>query len=302
MPINKLESVGLFSLDRTPVFDHVVEMARNLLDCKVSLISLIDDPNDRQFFKAEAGLPLPWSERRQTPLSHSLCKTVVAYGAPLIIADARHDERFKNNGAVGDLGVVAYLGVPLKDETGTAFGALCVIDTESRVWVPEDVDLLLALSEGVTAQIRQMLASPQSDFAAPKYDNGNFSLLAAVDNQGDAVLSYTQGSDGREKIDLVSGGCEKIWEFDCEGFKDRFSNLFAMCVSEDIINARVSLGISAACLSHWHHEWHIVTPSGVVRQLLGDGDPTVLQGGGIMWSVIVRDVTNNRPPYMPYAA
>ena len=61
MALSELADVGMFSHDKTPVFDRVVETARMLLDSKISLISLIDEDQDRQFFKAEIGLPRPWS-------------------------------------------------------------------------------------------------------------------------------------------------------------------------------------------------------------------------------------------------
>ncbi|MEK8107699.1 hypothetical protein NKG94_26490 [Micromonospora sp. M12] len=35
------------------------------------------------------GLPEPWSERRQTPLSHSFCQHVVDIEAPMVLPDAR---------------------------------------------------------------------------------------------------------------------------------------------------------------------------------------------------------------------
>ena len=40
----------------------------------------------RQFLAGAVGVPEPWATRRETPLSHSLCRYVVRRGRPLMVA------------------------------------------------------------------------------------------------------------------------------------------------------------------------------------------------------------------------
>ena len=42
---------------------------------------------------------------------------------PLVVQDARLDARVAGNPAIADLGVVAYLGVPLTDARGDVLGS-----------------------------------------------------------------------------------------------------------------------------------------------------------------------------------
>jgi GAF domain-containing protein len=65
---------------------------------------------------------------------------------PLVIPDARTDPRVWDGGAVAELGVVAYLGVPLVTRAGHALGSFCVIDAVPRAWTPEDVETLTSLA------------------------------------------------------------------------------------------------------------------------------------------------------------
>ena len=58
----------------------------------------------------------------ETPLSHSFCQYVVTREAPLVVTDAREDQLVQNNGAVADLGVISYLGVPLRTPDGHTIG------------------------------------------------------------------------------------------------------------------------------------------------------------------------------------
>lgn len=84
-------------------------------------------------------MPEPWATERETPLSHSFCQYVVVDGQPLVIEDAHADHRVRDNPAIEALGVVAYLGVPLRDPDGVTSGSLCAIDHQPRQWSDRDL-------------------------------------------------------------------------------------------------------------------------------------------------------------------
>ena len=98
----------------------------------MALVSLLDA--DRQFFLSAQGLPEPWAGLRQTPLAYSFCRSVVETGLPMSVSDAREDPRVRGNPAIEDLGVIAYLAVPLALPDGCVIGALCGIDRRPRAW------------------------------------------------------------------------------------------------------------------------------------------------------------------------
>lgn len=294
----ELKEIGLFSLDTTPVFDRTVALARRLLDCKTSLLSLIDKGNDRQFFKAEAGLSGPYAAKRETPLSHSFCKTVVSEGVPLIVSDARSDVRFQNFPAVHENGVTAYLGVPVKDETDSTIAALCVIDSEPHEWTSEDVEILQSLGDGITSQIKLMLVSQKTEVSRSGEYGDDIESFVILDSLLGTVFSYIQGSDGQEEITIMSGSSLPLWELDCDDFENAHQSVFAMCLPEDLPDIRVSLGNSAARLLPWLHQWMIETPSGERKRLCGYGEPELQDNGSIRWDIIVRDITNFKRPFL----
>ncbi|MFZ4776361.1 MAG: GAF domain-containing sensor histidine kinase [Terrimicrobiaceae bacterium] len=132
-------------------FDRYTRIAAALLHSDVSLISLVD--SDRQFFKSQVGLPPPYNTTRQTPLTHSFCQLVVQSGEPLIVEDARQDERVSHNLAIRDLGVISYLGMPVTSREGFLLGSLCAINSHPRVWSHADQSLLADLAGAVSTEI-----------------------------------------------------------------------------------------------------------------------------------------------------
>lgn len=149
--LQALEVSDLLDTQPEAVFDRAVELANDVLGTPVGLLSLVD--GKRQFFKAQAGLPEPYSTRRQTPLSHSFCQYVVGTDAPLSVRDAREDPVLKDNLAIPDLSVIAYLGVPVHDDQGQVLGSFCTIDSEPRDWTERDLRVLQNIAVGVESEI-----------------------------------------------------------------------------------------------------------------------------------------------------
>jgi GAF domain-containing protein len=132
-------------------FDRLARLAARIVGAPVALVTAVD--RDRQFFKSCLGLPEPWATRRETPLSHSFCQHVVTAREPVIVTDAREDSRFIGNLAIRDLGVIAYLGVPLNTAAGQAIGTLCVIDHKPRIWTDDEISLVSDIAAAVVTEI-----------------------------------------------------------------------------------------------------------------------------------------------------
>ena len=147
MPQNTPPDPQLFDTAPEPDFDRLTELAASMIGAPVALLSLVDDA--RQFFKSAVGLPEPWASLRGTPLSHSFCKHVVASGAALAVEDAPNHPLVRDNPAIRDLGVAAYLGEPVRLPSGAAIGSMCVIDHQPRVWTPRDRTVLQTIARSV---------------------------------------------------------------------------------------------------------------------------------------------------------
>ncbi len=142
-----LAETGLLDGPQQAALDRYVRLVRNALGAPVGLVSLVDD--HRQFFSSAEGLPEPWATQRETPLSHSFCKHVVADQQELVVNDAPNHPVVKANLAIPDLGVQAYAGVPIRTADGLVLGSFCAIDVEPREWTERELVILRDLAEGV---------------------------------------------------------------------------------------------------------------------------------------------------------
>lgn len=149
--IAALARLGLMDTPAEFALDRLGNLAAKLLHAPVALVSLVDD--HRQFFKSCVGLPEPWATWRNTPLSHSFCQHVVATSEPLVIPDAREDPLFQSNLAIHDLGVIAYLGIPLRTSSSHVLGSFCVIDSKPRQWTHDEITTVTVLADCVMTEL-----------------------------------------------------------------------------------------------------------------------------------------------------
>jgi PAS domain S-box-containing protein len=172
-------STGLLELPPVPGLDRLTRLASRLLGVPICLVALVTD--ERQVFPSRHGLPQPWADAGQAPLSHSFCQYVVDDDVPLVVGDARTDERLRDNRAIDEIGVIAYAGMPIRMD-GHTLGAFCVIDVEPRTWSDSDLDLLDDLAAAVSSEIALIKAAGDAEHAAT-------TMRAVLEASHDAYVS-----------------------------------------------------------------------------------------------------------------
>ena len=156
--VQALQRTGLLdAAPPAPAFDTLTRLVSAALGVPVSLVSVVDA--DRQVFVSQVGLD---GDLRETPLTHSFCRHVADHRRPLVVDDARESPLVADNGAVADLDVVAYLGVPVAAPDGHVIGALCAIDHRPHAWTADELRLLSSVAEAVTAEVAAVQARTDS--------------------------------------------------------------------------------------------------------------------------------------------
>lgn len=132
-------------------FDRLTALAAQMLGTPVALVTLVDAK--RAFVKSSHGMEEQLETSRDVPLSHSICRHVVARRSSVVVEDARLDPELRENGAVRDYGTVAYAGIPIVDRDGHTLGAFCVIDTKPRQWNERELASMRTLADWASAEI-----------------------------------------------------------------------------------------------------------------------------------------------------
>jgi hypothetical protein len=197
-----LRAVAILDSPMEEAYDRLSRIASLLTNSPVALISLVD--KDRQFFKSSSGLPEPWKSRRETPLSHSFCQHNRTAGKPLIISNATKDPLFRDNAAVAELNVVAYLGIPLVTADNYVLGSFCVIAVmneielrtemaENRRFLEERDTLIIELEKALKTVKELSGLLPICSYCKKIRDeNGNWQQLEMYFEER-SVASFTHG-------------------------------------------------------------------------------------------------------------
>ena len=125
----RLRAVQHYGLVGTPPeveFDQITELASQLFDVPIALVSIVDA--DRQWLKSHHGTGLC-----ETSRDSAFCAYTILENGPLVVPDTRLDPRFSGNPLViGSPHVRFYAGAPMITREGFQIGSLCVLDLEPR--------------------------------------------------------------------------------------------------------------------------------------------------------------------------
>ena len=151
--LHKLDQMGLVDpgAQEDEQLHGIVEATAKRFEVPIAMISLILE--DKQWFKAQVGLPGPVAEERSIKREWSLCSQVVQGRQPLVINDAAVHPAFANNPLVQDGTVRSYAGAPLLTPSGDVLGTICIIDSKPRSIPVEDIDALVLVARAVAGEL-----------------------------------------------------------------------------------------------------------------------------------------------------
>jgi two-component sensor histidine kinase len=134
----------------------------------------------------------------------------VQSGDALIIEDARDHPLVCDNAAIADLGVIAYVGVPLIAPDGEVLGSFCAIDSRTRSWTTQDVADLTDLAAVAAVEIaarqyrrEREQTEQEMDILVGELDHRIRNMLSVV--QAIAKQTGTHTSSVKEFLDAFCG-------------------------------------------------------------------------------------------------
>ena len=145
-----LWNTGLMDTPREEAFDRLCRLAARLLDVPLTIVSLVND--QKQFFKADYGLPHPFSESRELSIDFSLCRYTMT-GDSIISADASQDPFLKCHPSTIPWGIGSLIVLPLITPDGHVLGTFCCIQPTPRDWTESDFEIMRELTASIMTEI-----------------------------------------------------------------------------------------------------------------------------------------------------
>jgi GAF domain-containing protein len=212
---------------RGPALDRIARLAARLVAADLAFVTFVEA--DLQAFSGACGLEGPVAETRSTPLSSSFCQYVVAQREPLVVADATVDPLLRGNGAVEDLGVVGYAGVPLR-HAGHVVGALCAITRAPRDWTDEDLSGLADLALAAEAELD-----------LHRLGEAHAALRAAIDRALHEDPATGLRDAERLAADLAVEGADRVVvELELDGV-DAYAERFGAAAADRLVATRAAI-------------------------------------------------------------
>ncbi|QLC72899.1 PAS domain S-box protein [Pseudomonas sp. LPB0260] len=172
----ELERYALLDSPVEEAFDDLTQLAAQLCDVPIALISLVDA--QRQWFKSRVGL-----DACETPRDFAFCAHAILAPQLMEVPDALADPRFRDNPLVtGPPHIRFYAGMPLNSRTGHKLGTLCVIDRRPR-------QLSMPQREGLQRLARQVERLFELRLSARQHAEQAALQRAILDSAGSAMIA-----------------------------------------------------------------------------------------------------------------
>lgn len=167
------------TLPTHPAINAVMSTAASLLGMEIVFLGGLT-PDSFTFEKVRTHAEWPGiGEGDKVERTSTLCHYLLD-GAPSRTTDAPHEPAYANAGAVAELGIVSYVGVPIRDGAGTVVATLCGID-RSAVEVSDDtLEVLTRLAEVIATHLGPIVAegvvirrAPEGGWAVGEHGTGD---------------------------------------------------------------------------------------------------------------------------------
>jgi PAS domain S-box-containing protein len=178
-----LHKYQIIDTESEAVFDDLVQLAADLCETPIAVISLVDAR--REWFKSKVGLTVS-----EVPRNFAFGSYTILQNEILIIPDTLQEERFTNYPLVtSDPYLRFYAGVPLINSSGLALGCLCVMDFVPRNLSIKEQKALKYISKQVMLNI-ELNFNKKSDNSRIRYLTQAIPIPLMIFRVSDGLILY----------------------------------------------------------------------------------------------------------------
>jgi anti-sigma regulatory factor (Ser/Thr protein kinase)/PAS domain-containing protein len=184
---------------RSSLYDGNLDRWQGIVDlvarmsgaCAGLIMRLVDDDIEVLVSSDTPGNPYKAGDREHFSDSGLYCEKVIEKQQLLHVYDARASDVWRDNPDI-KLGMVSYLGLPIKLPDGRAFGTICLLDNVANAFSADIFDLITRVRDVIEDQLLMCAQSLQLERYRSMFDSidEGFCILEPVYDQRGSVRDF----------------------------------------------------------------------------------------------------------------
>ncbi|MDZ7672836.1 MAG: diguanylate cyclase [Halanaerobiales bacterium] len=178
-------------------WQKITNIIAELAGVTVSLIMKVNPPY-MEVFRSSQTKDNPYNVGDKEKLPGLYCEEVIKTDQKLLVPNALKDEKWKNNPDI-ELGMISYLGFPLKWPDGDFFGTICILDTKENKFSDRTETLLKEFKEFIELHLKNLYQNQE-------FKKSERKLKTILNSIGDGVIT----TDENLCIDIMNPVAEML--------------------------------------------------------------------------------------------
>lgn len=272
-------------------WQEIVDIIADLTDVTASLIMKVDPPY-MKVFRSSKSENNPYDVGDKEELSGLYCEEVIKTDEKLLVPNALKDNKWENNPDV-ELGMISYLGFPIKWPDGDFFGTICVLDTKENKFGKKTENLLKQFKNFLEAELKNIYQKHKLEEKTAKKEKSEKKLRTILNSIGDGVIT----TDENARIEIMNPIAEKITGYKLEEVKgDKLDDVFELVdsLSGESVDSPVEEVLATGEIVNMAADTTLIDKKGHIYQLADSAAPIQkgegeIQGVVLVFSDISRD-------------
>jgi len=178
-------------------WQKIVDIIAELTGVTASLIMKVNPPY-MEVFRSSQSEGNPYNVGYKEKLKGLYCEEVIKTDRKLLVPNALKDDKWKNNPDI-ELGMISYLGFPIKWPDGDFFGTICILGTKENKFSDRTEDLLKEFKEFIESNLKNIYQNQEFKKSERKFKT-------ILDSIGDGVIT----TDEDLRIEIMNPIAEKL--------------------------------------------------------------------------------------------
>jgi len=178
-------------------WQKIVDIIAELTGVTASLIMKVNPPY-MEVFRSSQSEGNPYNVGYKEKLKGLYCEEVIKTDRKLLVPNALKDDKWENNPDI-DLGMISYLGFPIKWPDDDFFGTICLLGTKENKFSDTTEDLLKEFKEFIELHLKNIYQNQEFKKSERKFKT----ILNSI---GDGVIT----TDEDLRIEIMNPIAEKL--------------------------------------------------------------------------------------------